>query len=47
MTNEQRELRDAWRTIYTILRETGYDFMYQDEIIKVANVIRKEIGLDK
>lgn len=47
MTNEQKELRDAWRTIYTILRETGYDFMYQDEITKVANVIRKEIGLDK
>lgn len=47
MTKEQIELRDAWLTIYEILRETGYDFMYQDEITKVANVIRKEIGLDK
>lgn len=46
MTNEQKELRDAWRTIVLILKETGYDFMYQDEITKVANVIRKEIGLD-
>ena len=47
MTKEQIELRDAWLTIYAILRETGYDFMYQDEITKVANIIRKEIGLDK
>lgn len=46
MTSEQIELRDAWRTIYSILKYTGYDFMYQDEITKVANVIRKEIGLD-
>ena len=47
MTKEQIALRDAWLTIYAILRETGYDFMYQDEITKVASVIRKEIGLDK
>lgn len=46
MTKEQIELRDAWRTIFTILKQTGYDFIYQDEITKVANVIRKEIGLD-
>lgn len=46
MTDEQRELRDAWRTIFLILQQTGYDFMYQDEITKVANVIRKEIGLN-
>lgn len=47
MTKEQIELRDAWCTIFSILKETGYDFMYEDEIAKVANVIRKEIGLDK
>lgn len=47
MTQEQTELRDAWRTIYLILKETGYDFLYQDEIMKVSNVIRKEIGFDQ
>lgn len=47
MTKEQIELRDAWRTIFAILQQTGYDFMYQDEITKVANAIRKEIGLDQ
>jgi hypothetical protein len=26
MTQEQIELRDAWRTIFMILKETGYDF---------------------
>jgi hypothetical protein len=46
MTQEQIELRDAWRTIFMILKETGYDFMYQDEIMKVSNVIRKELELD-
>lgn len=46
MTKEQIELRDAWRTIMSILMQTGYDFMYINEIEKVANVVRKEIGLD-
>ena len=46
MTKEQIELRDAWRTIFTILQQTGYDFMYQEEITKVANVIRKELQID-
>ena len=46
MTKEQKELRDAWRTILSIIKQTGYDFMYQDEITKVAQVIRKELGLD-
>ena len=47
MTKEQIELRDAWRTIYSILTQTGYDILYQDEITKVVNAIRKEIGLDQ
>ena len=47
MTQEQIELRDAWRTIYFILKETGYDFLYQDEIMKISNIIRKEIGFDQ
>ena len=46
MTNEQRELKIAWITIMTILKETGYDFMYQDEISKVSKVIRKELGFN-
>ena len=46
MTNQQKDLRDAWRTILSIIKQTGYDFMYQDEITKVAQVIRKELGLD-
>ena len=46
MTKEQIELRDAWRTIISILQQTGYDFMYQEEIAKVANVIRKELKMD-
>ena len=46
MTKEQKELRDAWLTILQIIKQTGYDFMYQDEITKVAKVVRKEIGLD-
>ena len=43
---EQTELRDAWRTIVSILKQTGYDFMYMDEITVVANVVRKELGLN-
>lgn len=46
MNKQQIELRDAWREIFSILQTTGYDFLYQDEITKVANAIRKEIGLD-
>lgn len=46
MTKEQKGLLEAWRTIVTILKQTGYDFMYMDEIEKVANVVRKELGLD-
>lgn len=46
MNKQQIELRDAWREIFLILQTTGYDLAYRDEITKVANVIRKEIGLD-
>lgn len=46
MTKEQKELKEAWITIMSILQETGYDFMYMDEITKVAKVIRKELKLD-
>ena len=28
-------------------KETGYDFLYMEDISRVASVIRKEIGLDK
>lgn len=39
------ELRTAWLTILSILKETGYDFMYQKEIDLIASVIRKELGI--
>ena len=45
MTQQQMELRDAWLTVFSVLRQTGYDFMYQEEIAKVVDVIRREIGL--
>lgn len=47
MTKEQKELRDSWLQILAILKEHGYDYLYQEDITRVANVIRKEIGLDK
>lgn len=43
---DKRKLRIAWVTILEILKQTGYDFMYQDEIDTVAKVIRKELGVD-
>lgn len=46
MTKEQMELTKAWRTIVAILQQTGYDFMYQEEIAKVADVISKELKMD-
>jgi hypothetical protein len=45
--NEKQELRQSWVRIVMILKETGYDFMYMDDITRVANVIRKELELDK
>ena len=30
----------------TILKKIGYDYLYQEDISRVANVIRKELGLD-
>ena len=46
MTAEQKKLIESWRTILSILKETGYDFMYQDEITRVANALRKAVGMD-
>lgn len=46
MTNEQKEIVQAWRTIMQILIKTGYNNLYDDEVSKVANFIRKEVGLD-
>lgn len=44
MTDKEK-LKTAWRTIVIILHQTGYDFMYQDEIDEVAKVIHKELDL--
>lgn len=30
----------------TILKELGYDYLYMEDISRVASVIRKELGLD-
>ena len=30
----------------TILKKIGYDYLYEEDISRVANVIRKELGLD-
>ena len=46
MTKEQQEIKQAWLQIMAILDQTGYSFMYMDEISKIANIVRKEIGLD-
>ena len=47
MTKEQKELKKSWLQIMAILKETGYDYLYMEDISRVASVIRKEIGLDK
>lgn len=39
------ELRKARLAILSILKETGYDLMYQKEIDLIASVIRKELGI--
>lgn len=46
MTDEQKKLRESWLQIMAILRETGYDRLYTEDISRVASVIRKELGLD-
>lgn len=46
MTKEQELLKKSWLQIMAILKETGYDYLYMEDISRVANVIRREIGLD-
>lgn len=46
MTKEQEQLRNSWLQILAILKEYGYDYLYRDDITRIANVIRKEVGLD-
>jgi len=36
-----KEVIKAWRTIYSILQETGYVEMYQDEITTIVNFIKE------
>ena len=47
MTKEQKELKKSWLQIMAILKETGYDYLYMEDISRVANVIRKELGLNE
>ena len=37
------EIVKAWRTIYAILKETGYVEMYQDEITTIVNFIKNNL----
>ena len=39
--------RKSWRQIYAILKETGYDKLYEDEIEVIVNFIRKYIDEEK
>ena len=39
-------LRKSWLQIYAILQEMGYDKLYEDDITRVADVVRKELKLD-
>ena len=43
---DKRRLKDAWRTILSILRQTGYDFMYMDEIDTVASALRNVLDME-
>ena len=37
----------AWRTIYAILQETGYDKLYEEEIKTLVAFIREHIKKGK
>lgn len=34
------EILKAWRTIYAVLQETGYDTLYQNEITTIVDFIK-------
>ena len=42
-----KEAIKSWRVIMNILKETGYDFMYQDDIDTVASFLREKLGINK
>ena len=42
----KKELIQAWRTIYAILKELGYDKLYEEEIMIVATQLRKDVGIE-
>ena len=43
----KEKIRNSWRQIYAILKETGYDKLYEDEIEVIVNFIRKYIDEEK
>ena len=47
MTQEQKELKEAWLEIVQAVESTGFEMLYMDSLLKVAKVVRKEIGLDQ
>lgn len=44
-SKEKRELIKAWRTIYAILSQTGYDKLYEKEINIIVTQLRKDMGI--
>lgn len=36
----KQEIKEAWRTILLLLQQSGYDFLYKDEIDILVKVIR-------
>ena len=46
MDNKQNVIK-SWRVIMNILVQTGYDFMYQDDIDTVAKFLRGKLDIDK
>ena len=44
MIVNREEVRKAWRQIYEILKENGYDKLYEDEIKIMVDFIWKHIN---
>jgi len=43
--SDKNAIITSWRNILSVLKETGYDYLYQDDITKVADVLREYYGL--
>lgn len=41
----KNKIKKSWRVIYSILQETGYDKLYEEDITTIVNFIKE--NLDK